>query len=118
MSTRPKQLLAQLEGVTRYVDEAGYQVVRTYIETGSAGPEWPAVAQLLDDAASSDREFDALVVWSFGQLSRNVQRFIALRRTLSDAGVRLVSVTEPTHEMDLGDALRELGVEPGDFYVS
>ena len=104
--------------MTRYVDEAGYQVVRTYIETGSAGPEWPAVAQLLDDAASSDREFDALVVWSFGQLSRNVQRFSALRRTLSDAGVRLVSVTEPTHEMDLGDALRELGVEPGDFYVS
>ncbi len=71
-------------------------MVRTYIETGSAGPEWPAVAQLLDDAASSERDFDAVVVCSFSQLGRNVQRFIALRRTLSDAGVRVVSVTEPT----------------------
>ena len=113
-----EQLLAQLAAVTRYADAAGYEVVRTYIEAGEPGPEWPAVAQLLDDAASSERDFDAVVVWSFGQLSRNVQRFIALRRTLSDAGVRVVSVTEPTREMNLGDVLRELGMEPGDFYVS
>lgn len=58
------------------------------------------------------------MVWSFSQLDQNVQRFIALRRTLSDAGVRVVSVTEPTREMNLRDALRELGVEPEDFFES
>ena len=89
-----------------------------YIETGSAGHEWPAVAQLLDDAASLERDFNAVVVWSFSWLSRNVQRFIALRRTLSDAGVRLVSVTEPTRETNLGEMLRGLGVEPEDFYIA
>ena len=113
-----QQVLAQLAAVTRYADEAGYQVVRTYIETGVAGPEWPAVAQLLDDAASSERDFDAVVVWSYSRLSRNVRRFITLRRTLSDAGVRLVSVTEPTGETNLGEMLRELGVEPENFYIA
>lgn len=58
------------------------------------------------------------MVWSFSQMGRNVQRFIALRRTLSDAGVRVVSVTEPTRKMNLGDALRELGVGPEDFFES
>ena len=72
--------------LARCADEAGYQVVRTYIETRDASPEWPAVAQLLDDAASLERDFDAVMVWSFARFSRNVQRFIALRRTLSDAG--------------------------------
>ena len=111
-------LLKQLEAATRYADEAGYQVVRTYIETGAAGPEWPAVAQLLDDAASSERDFDAVVVWSFSRLSRNVQRFIALRRTLSDGGVRVMSVTEPARETNLSEMLRGLGVEPEDFYIA
>ena len=58
------------------------------------------------------------MVWSFSLLSRNLQWFIGLRRTLSDAGVGVVSVTEPTQEMNLGDVLRELGVEPEDFYVA
>ena len=73
---------------------------------------------MLDDAASSERDFDAVVVWSFSRLSRNVQGFIALRRTLSDAGARVVSVVELSREASLGEALRDLGVEPEDFYVS
>ena len=117
-AARTEQLLSQLAAVTRYADAAGYQVVRTYIETGEPGPEWPAVAQLLDDAASAERDFDAVVVWSFARLSRNVQRFIALRRTLSDAGVRVVSVVEPTQETNLGEMLRGLGVAPEDFYIA
>ena len=39
---------------------------------GDTGPEWPAVAQSLDDTASAEWDFDALVVWSFSLFSRNV----------------------------------------------
>lgn len=106
-----------MEAATRYADTAGYQVVRTYMETGAADNEWPAVAQLLDDTASSDRDFDAVVFWSCSRMSRNVQRFIALRRTLSEAGARVVSVTEPARETDSRAMLRGLCVQPEGFYI-
>ena len=50
-----------------------HPVARTYMELGDTGPEWPAVAQSLDDSALAARDFDAVVVWSFSMFSRNVR---------------------------------------------
>ena len=50
-----------------------YPVVRTYMGPVDTGPERPAVAQSLDDTTSAERDFDAVVVWSFSLFSRNVQ---------------------------------------------
>ena len=36
---------------------------------GEAGAEWVPVARLRDEAASSDRDFDVVVVWSFSRLT-------------------------------------------------
>ena len=117
-SQRARQLVAQQEGVNRFAGDAGYEMVRWYADTGAAGSHQPAMTRLIGDANSTERDFDLVIVWSFSRVSRNPREFAQLRRTLAEAGVRIISATESASGPELEDLFRDLGHGSGDFHVA
>ena len=113
-------LVEQQNAVQRFADEGGHEVSRYYLDSGSDG-RTPGTAlrldQLLEDAKSDECDFNAVVVWSFSRLSRDITRFAAVRQTLADYGIVLVSITETSNAGGFERALQDLVTGPAQVHV-
>jgi len=113
---RARQLLEQQVAVNRFAESVGYQVVRWYVDIGTADSETSALDQLMAEAALEKRGFDYVLVRSFSRLSRRPDDLARLRRSLEDLGVELVSASETVVEIRVDDLLTALG--GGEFDVA
>ena len=100
---REATLALQENAIRCFVDDAGDELVRLYVETGVAGAERSALARLMEDALSDDLDFDTVVVWNYYRLNRKVAELLGWIRIWSDRGVDVVSVTD---EVDLSSFVR------------
>ncbi len=92
---------AQLEQLRDYARDHSYAVYGEYVDPGFQGDtdERPALRRLLADA--HDQRFEAVFVYRFDRLFREVRLFLNTEHELRQHGVRLVSITEAideTHE--------------------
>ena len=111
---RARHLLEQQEGIARFANNGGYEVVRWYVDTGSADTGLPELARLLADAAVEQRGFDYVLVWSLSRLSRRRGELARLRRVFDDLGVRVVLASDAVALVRLDDLLTALNGEEFD----
>ena len=100
-----RNIAVQKEEVRRYAAEHDLEIVGWYVDEGQ-GRECPALQRLLAAAGFSERAFGVVLVWSHSRLSRDRLHAIMARCQLWDAGVRLLSVSEP--ELDEDSTLTRL----------
>ena len=111
---RARQLLQQQEGIARFANNGGYEVVRWYVDTGSADTGLPELAHLLADATVEKRGFDCVLVWSLSRLSRRRAELARLRRAFNDLGVQVVVAADGVAVVRLSDLLTALNGEEFD----
>ncbi len=91
----------QLETIRTYANERSYRIPAEYVDPGfqSDTADRPALKRLLADART--RAFDAILVWRFDRIFRDLRLFLNVEHELRQYGVRIISVTEAvddTHE--------------------
>ena len=70
------------------------QIVAWHVDVGQ-GRDLPGLGQILGDAGSLGRGFDIVLVYSRSRLGRNGVNRVQIMLELREAGVTVVSVTEP-----------------------
>ena len=93
VSTHDQQTLAmQVEAMTCYVSNRGWDVIEQVKDVGSGSKDRPARESLLKTARR--REVDVIVVWRLDRWGRSVADLMTTLRELTDLGVGFVSLTE------------------------
>jgi DNA invertase Pin-like site-specific DNA recombinase len=97
-----KSIEDQKAEITRYADKNGYKVVRWYVDEAISGDDETRESfQRLVTDSRTIRDFDAVLVWAQDRFSRfDMMDAIAYWKTLRDAEVSLVSVTEGPKDWD------------------
>lgn len=85
----------QRDILTAYAKQQGYEIVRDYVDPGYTGTtrDRPALTQMLGEAAS--RTFDAVLIYRLDRLARTPYVSYSIIHELTQAGVDLMSYTEP-----------------------
>ena len=91
---RALALVEQQNALQRFADEAGYEVVHWYVDGDGVEVTEPALSRLMADVVSEGREFNAVLVWNYSDLSGNAAELAELTRKLREHGVDLVSVAD------------------------
>ena len=91
---QPWSLGAQDERLEAYCQSQGWSIVASYTDQGSGATlERPQLKRAIADARAG--RFDVLLVVRVDRLSRNVGQLAQLAELLEEAGVVLISATEP-----------------------
>lgn len=93
----------QQNAITEYAHEHGYQVVASYIDAGKSGLSLKgrdALRQLLSDALTANRSFDAILVLDVSRWGRfqNPDQAAHYEFLCRQAGIRVVYCAEPFGE--------------------
>ena len=91
---RALALVEQQNALQRFADEAGYKVVRWYVDGDGVEVPELALSRLMADVVSEGRKFNAVLAWNYSRLSRNAAELAELTRKLGEYGVELVSVAD------------------------
>jgi DNA invertase Pin-like site-specific DNA recombinase len=93
VSTHDQQTLGmQVDAMTSYVEDRGWNLARQIKDVGSGAKHRPGRESLLK--AARRRELDVIVVWRLDRWGRSVADLMATLRELTDLGVGFVSLTE------------------------
>jgi putative DNA-invertase from lambdoid prophage Rac len=93
VSTHDQQTLGmQVEAMSAYIKNRGWNVAKSVEDIGSGARERPGRESLLMSARR--REIDAILVWRLDRWGRSVADLMATLRELLDLGVGFVSLTE------------------------
>ena len=94
---------SQVEQIQNYAKQSWVLINKIYRDEGHSAYKWnrPAFTQMLKDI-KNNKTRRGLVVFKFDRLSRNLEDFIKLEKTLKDHNMDLVSVTEPMLNNYLG----------------
>ena len=88
-------VVAQKEEIVQFADAAGQQVSGWYVDEGGGTVVGPVLQELLAAVKAGNPGFGTVITSSWSRLSRNVAEFHFLRSMFSEAGIRLLSVSEP-----------------------
>ena len=85
--------------IQAFAAEHGIQIVDWHVDMGCSGNdlERAGLQAVLAAAQSPERGFDAVVVRALHRLARSTTDSLAIVETLSESGIRVISVTEPEH---------------------
>ncbi len=93
-----------------YCETNGLEPVETYEDAGLSATDDKRAAfqRMIEDAKSSERPFDTIVVHSFSRFFRDNYKFEFYRRLLEKAGVTIVSITQPLTDDPTGQMVRQM----------
>ena len=96
-SNDPHSLMAQLETVRRFAKEHGLEVAREFVDERHRGAtdNRPGFQRMIADALSPEKPFDTIIVYDLSRFSSSPSDLIRYRNQLEEAGVRLLTATEP-----------------------
>lgn len=91
-------IAGQLQELRRYALANGYEIVREYVDEGISGTtdQREAFRAMRADADQKQPPFQAILVWKFDRIARNVMTAATFREMLKRRGVKLISLTEPS----------------------
>ena len=95
ISTDKQELDNQLEPLTTFSQQRGFEIVKVYRDTATGkNSDREAFKQMLEDAHRHN--FDVIVVWALDRLSREgMSRTIQLIEMLQRMGIAVISYSEP-----------------------
>jgi len=100
----------QLRQVREWATREGHTVAVEYVEPGASATDdkRPVFQQMIAEACRTPPPFGAIVVHSQSRFFRDMVEFAVYERRLARAGVKLVSITQPTGEDLSGEMLRRI----------
>jgi len=100
----------QLRQLRAWCERQGHAVAVEYVEPGASAMDdrRPVFQQMITEACRSPQPFDAIVVHSQSRFFRDMVEFALYERRLTKAGVKLLSITQPTGEDFSGEMLRRV----------
>ena len=89
--------MAQLETVRRFTEEHGLEVAREFGDERHRGAldNRPGFQRMIVAALSPEKPFDTIIVYDLSRFSSSPSDLTRYRNQLEEAGVRLLSATEP-----------------------
>lgn len=117
--TRGSSLSDQERACKEFASRAGYRVVKVYKDAGKSAYKddvrhRPLFAALLADAAA--RRFNAVVVYKLDRFARKARIYHTSRYLLEQAGVRLLSASEPNEQSAAGRLSSAMLADFAEFY--
>ena len=104
VSSADQSLENQRPDLSRIARSRGLDIVEVYEEKVSAAKKRPAYEGMM--LAAHQGKFSTLVIWSLDRLGRSMQGNVDALLRLDDAGITVISVTEPW--LDTSGMVREL----------
>lgn len=100
----------QLRQLQEWCQRQGHGVAVEYVEPGASATDdrRPVFQQMIAEACGGSRPFEAIVVHSQSRFFRDMVEFALYERRLARAGVKLLSMTQPTGEDFSGEMLRRV----------
>jgi DNA invertase Pin-like site-specific DNA recombinase len=95
----------QLRELREHCVKQGIAVAETYVDQVSSAKVRPNLERLLKDAESTDRAFDAVIVWKFDRVARSSLELCTILERLQRVNVSFTSLTE---QIDTGTAAGKL----------
>ena len=94
----------------REAERQGYEIVQIYREEGVSAKTLnrPQLLRLLEDCRKDKNNISAIFIYKIDRISRDTYDFLAIKKRLSEYGIRIISVTEPTEENPTGEFLETL----------
>ena len=92
-----QSVMTQLETIRRFADEHGLEVAREFEDEGHRGTtdHQSGFQRMIAAVLSPEKPFDTIIVYDLSRFSSNPSDLIRYRNQLEEAGVRLLSATEP-----------------------
>ena len=90
-------VMAQLERIRRFAEEHGLEVAREFEGERHSGAtdDRPGFQRMIAADLSPEKPFDTIIVYDLSRFSGNASDLTRYRNQLEEAGVRLLSATEP-----------------------
>jgi len=100
----------QLRQLREWCTRQGHGVAVEYVEPGASATDdrRPVFQQMIAEACGPGQPFEAVLVHSQSRFFRDLYGFLHYERQLTRAGVRLVSITQPTAEDAAGQMVRNM----------
>ncbi|WP_087723528.1 recombinase family protein [Pandoraea sp. PE-S2T-3] len=94
----------QLNRMRMYCESRNFVVLDEYVDEGRTATDdnRPAFQAMIDSVMNNDKKIHAIVVHSFSRAFRNVTDLALYLRSLSQAGTRLISVTQDVDDSPIG----------------
>jgi site-specific DNA recombinase len=100
----------QLNQMREWCRQNGLTIAREYIEPGASATDdkRPVFQEMIDDATRKPYPYEAIIVHSRSRFYRDLYGALHYERKLAHAGVRVISITQPTTDDETGELLRNL----------
>ncbi len=100
----------QLNQMRTWCQANGFTVAREYVEPGASATDdkRPVFQQMIDDATRKPYPYEAIIVHSRSRFFRDMYGMLHYERLLAQAGVRVISITQPTTDDETGELLKHL----------
>lgn len=100
----------QYDYCLREATRQDFQLAKVYREEGVSAKTLnrPELLQLLEDCRANKKEISAVFIYKIDRISRDTFDFLAIKKKLSEYGIRIISVTEPFEDSPTGEFLETL----------
>ncbi len=100
----------QLRQMREWGERQGHAVAVEYVDAGASATDdrRPEFERMITEACRSPKPFDAIIVHSLSRFFRDHFGFVSYERRLTRAGVKLISITQPTGEEASGEMVRQV----------
>ena len=100
----------QLRQMREWCQANNYIIANEYIEAGASAKDdkRPIFQQMLADATLSPSPYEAIIIHSLSRFFRDSLGFGMYELRLTKAGVKLISITQPTSEDSSGEMARKM----------
>ena len=90
-------LMAQLEMIRKFAEGNGLELVQEFEdeEHGGTTDNRPGFQRMIAAALSPEKPFDTIIVYDISRFSSSASGLIRYRNQIEEAGIRLLSATEP-----------------------
>ena len=98
----------QLYQMRNWCKERQKVILVEYLELGrsATNDERPEFQKMISDAMERHKAIDCIVVHSFSRAFRNVNDMVIYCRMLKKKNIRLISITQPVDESDMGQMMQ------------
>jgi site-specific DNA recombinase len=109
---------AQLKALKEYAARNGLKIVREYVDQAESGKTAarPAFREMIAAAKRSPRPFGVVLVWKFSRFARSREDSILFKTMLKKAGIKVVSISEPSEDSPTGKLLEAFIESLDEFY--
>jgi len=109
---------AQLKALHEYTRRNKYQVVREFVDEAETGrtADRPEFKKMISMARSTDKPFDAILVWKYSRFSRSRTDSIVYKTLLKKNGIKVISINEPSDNTPSGRLFENIIEDLDEFY--